>query len=168
MVCIVFLYCSAAQGVRLGSGGWGGPSLHLCWGKWEEAFRSGVWGCVGTWISLRRGGRPGWNRYADQVGFCGPRLVVVRGLRWDWAVVLSCLGGSHEKLEGKTASEMREVPEQSARRGSAEWRPSLEELPSLKFPGSGDNMLLSSEPRWCPLFGEVVWPVHWQNVETEC
>ena len=33
---------------------------------------------------------------------------------------LSCLGGSHERLEGKTASEMREVPEQSARRGSAE------------------------------------------------
>ena len=28
---------------------------------------------------------------------------------------LSCSGGSHEKLEGKTDSEMQEVPEQSAR-----------------------------------------------------
>ena len=159
--------------MRLGSGGWDGPSVHLCWGKWEEAFRSSVWGRVGTWFSLRRGGRPGWNGYANQGGFCRPRLAVVRGLQWDWAVGLSCSGGSHEKLEGKTASEMQEFPEQSARWGSVEWGPCLEKLPSLRSTGSGDSMRLSSvlsldgAPCLEKCFGQFTGRMWKQNVKCQ-
>lgn len=87
---------------------------------------------------------------------------------------LSCSGGSHE-AEGKTASEMQRFP--SSQPGEGVWieGPYLEELPSLRSPGSGDSMHLSSVlsldgvpclEKWFGQFTDRMWKqnIKWQHL----